>query len=267
MAGLAVRQDGRGAAAGLTVAWVASIAGAAIGGLLLIVLPPDKLTLADVWWSIAAGVTISAVRPLIYVGMARGPMAVFAPTLGLVGLAVPIIVGPLIGQNLVTLEVVGIMIAVPAVAMVSSAGRLPSAAEMLSTPATRLGVITGAIVGTVGIFFGQTDTESGIVPVVVSQAVAMLLIPAAAVFGHPMARPIRGLRRWGLIVGVVAIAAVAAFVLAFQRGSVAVATAIVGMAPAVTLLLAWRVLSERLFRLQLYGAAFGVAAVVLFAVA
>ena len=266
-AGLGGRRDGRGAAAGLTVAWVASVAGATIGGLLLIVVPPDELTSADVWWSIAAGATISAARPLVYIGMARGPMSVFAPTVSLVSLVVPTIVGPLIGQDLVTLEVVGIVIAVPAVVMVSSMGRLPGAREVLTSHAIGLGVVTGAVVGTIGIFFAQTDTDSGIVPVAIAQAVAVLLIPAAVVVGYPMARPMRGLLRWGLIVGSVDIVAIVANVLAFQRGSVAVVTAILGIAPAVTLVLAWRVLNERLFRLQLYGAALGVAAVVLFAVA
>ena len=75
-AGLGGRRDGRGAAAGLTTAWVASISGAIASWLLLIVVRPDQLTAADLWWSLAAGATVSAARPLLYIGMARGPMAV-----------------------------------------------------------------------------------------------------------------------------------------------------------------------------------------------
>ncbi len=266
-AGLGGRRDRRGASAGLTTAWVASVAGAVIGTLLLVVVRPDAVTAADVWWSIAAGATMSIARPLLYIGMARGPMSVFAPTLGLVSLVVPAVVGPFIGQDLVPLEVLGIVIAVPAVVMVTSTGRLPTVREVLTSHAVGLGVVTGAVIGTIGIFFAQTGTDSGIVPVAISQAVAVLLIPAAALGGYPLARPMRGLLRWGLIVGVVDILAVVANVLAFQRGSVAVITAILGLAPAVTLLLAWRVLGERMFRLQLIGATLGVGAVLLFALA
>jgi drug/metabolite transporter (DMT)-like permease len=61
-----------------------------------------------------------------------------------------------------------------------------------------------------------------------------------------------------------------AFVLAamtFQRGNAAVGSALIGLSPGVSIALAWKLLNERLWPIQIIGAALGALTVILFALA
>ncbi|HJP24485.1 MAG TPA: hypothetical protein QGG16_04080, partial [Acidimicrobiales bacterium] len=91
LGGVAIRRSGRPGAA-LGVAMMATLVGAVLIGLLLVVRPPEVVRWQDIAWPVGAGVLMVATRPLLYLGMARGPVAVFAPSFGLVTIVVPTIV-------------------------------------------------------------------------------------------------------------------------------------------------------------------------------
>lgn len=265
-AGLGGRRDPHPGAV-MTMATIASAVGAVIAGSYLLVFPPDVFGADDLVWSLAAMVFASLARPLLYLGMERGPMVVFAPVLGVVSLILPAAATPIVGDPLSTLELLGVALAIPAVVMIVSEGGTPSLGALRASGAFRLGVIVGVLISGISICLGQVDEGAGAMPALFSQGGAVVLIPILTRPILPLA-PLSGtVVRYGMLVGVIDIGAVIASTVAFQTGNVAVVAAIMALAPAITIGLAHRFLHERVQRWQWTGAVLAVVCVALFAVA
>lgn len=262
--GLSIRRSGREGAA-LSTAVVATVVGCLVCSILLVVLPPEQVTSSDVGWSALAGLAMAATRPLLYLGMSRGPIAVFAPGYSLTAIAVPALAGPLIGQRLSGWEFLGVLLAIPAVLLLCGEGRLPRVAEVVRSAVLGQAVVVGFCIGLSGIFFSRVDVAAGIMPAFVTLLVGSLILPVYAVLAPGPRAPYRSVLRLGSLVGVTSAVAFALGTTAFQRGSAAVVTAMICMAPAVSILLAWRLLGERVARLQVLGGAFGIGVLILFA--
>ena len=265
-AGVGGRRTGHPGAA-IAIAWAASLIGAIAAGLYVLVFQPKAFNVDDLLWTLAAVIFFSLARPLLYLGMERGPMSIFAPVIGVVGLAVPALVGPLTGQALTGLELLGVLVAVPSVVLVVAEGEFPSIDSVRHSPALGLGVITGALIGATSLCFGQIDPDAGAMPAFVVQAGAVLLIPLVAKTFRPMAPMRAEVLRFGLLVGLVDAGAIIGSVIAYQRGNVAVVAAIIGFAPVVTITLAWRVLGEKVWRWQWVGAGLATVSLLLFTAA
>ena len=132
VAGIGGRRDGSPNAP-VGIALTASAVGVVLSGCYLLFISDDRFTGDDIYWAAAAAVFMSAGRPLLYRGVAIGPIVVFAPVFALVALVVPALLGLAVGQSLALLEVVGVVVAVPAVVLMSSERRLPSLAELRSS--------------------------------------------------------------------------------------------------------------------------------------
>lgn len=266
LAGVGGRRSGHSGSA-IAIAWIASLIGAVVAGVYVLIFVPNAFSLDDLLWTLAAILFFSLARPLLYLGMERGPMAIFAPVIGVVGLVVPAVVGPLTGQSLTGLELLGVLLAVPAVVLVVAEGKFPSTDSVRHSPALGLGVVTGALIGATSLCFAQIDPDAGAMPAFLVQAGAVILIPVAAKALRPMA-PLRAdVLRFGLLVGFVDAGAIIGSVIAYQRGNVAVVAAIIGFAPVVTITLAWRVFGEKVWRWQWVGAGLATVSILLFAAA
>ncbi|MEA2003047.1 MAG: DMT family transporter [Actinomycetota bacterium] len=263
LGGVTLRRDGRDQVA-LTYAAVGALIGVVVVIASVPIAPPDNFASSDVLWSVAAGVSFGLALPLLMIGMARGPIAVVAPVLGLVSLAVPAIVGPILGDQLSGLEVIGLLLALPATVMVAASPQASSTGLPIPR-ALLLATVTGALLGSAAVFFGQTSQDSGVGPAVVAQVIATVLIFGMAATTGRLVRPTRFALRPALLVGVLSGLAVLLSVLAYQRGPVAIVAAVIGLAPGPTIVLAWLLVDERISRTQAAGFVLGVAAVVLFA--
>ena len=133
-AGVGGRRTGHSGAA-ISIAWVASLVGGIVAGVFVAFFGPVAFSGEDLLWTLAAVLFFSLARPLLYLGMERGPMAIFAPVIGVVGLAVPAVIGPLTGQPLNRFELAGVLVAVPAVVLVVAEGSFPSISSVRSSPA------------------------------------------------------------------------------------------------------------------------------------
>ena len=259
------RIDHRGAV--VSIAWVASCVGAAVAGVFVLVFPPADFGRTDFYWTLVALVFAAAARPLLYLSMERGPMAVVAPTFSLVSLVVPAVVGPLTGDSLSGAELLGMAIAIPAVLLIVSDGKLPTSRKLWSGEALALGCLVGGLLGFLSLTFAQISPDAGAMPAFLTQLGAVALIPLITRPFRLMAELSRDVRRFGLLVGLIDIGAVISLVIAFQRGNVAVVAAMLGFAPVTTMTLAWRVYNESVRRWQWVGAAMAAAAIILFSTA
>ena len=253
----------------VSIAWVASCAGAAAAGIYVAVFPPVAVSASDLMWMLIAIPLVSVIRPLLYLGMEIGPMAVFSAVLGVMSLVLPAIVGPLTGDILSPSELAGVLIAIPAVLLIVSEGRLPSVATIGASSALVLGIIVGGLIGCMSVIFGQISPDAGAMPAFLTQLGAVAGIPLLSRLPpmQTMAPLTSEVRRFGVLIGLIDVVAIISSVIAFQRGDIAVVAAILGFAPGVTILLAWRVYEEAVRRWQWAGAGLATVSIVLFAAA
>ena len=262
--GIGVRKSGREGAA-VSMSLVSTCVGTAVIGAYLLFNPPESLTASDVGWSVLAGLSMSATRPLLYVGMARGPIAVFSPTFGLTAIVVPAVVGPMVGQHPDTWELLGLVSAIPAVVLLSGEGRIPNMGEVLHSPVLGMAVLVGACIGIAGLFLSFVDEQAGVFPAFMTLAVGFVVLPLIALVMTGRVRPDRVTGRFGLILGASSSTAFVLSTLAYQRGSAAVVTALICLCPGISIAIAWKFLHERLAGLQIVGGTFGVLTVLFFA--
>ena len=266
LGGVAIRRSGRQRSS-LGLAMVATMVGAVLVGLFLVFRPPETVRPADVAWPSAAGLLMASTRPLLYLGMARGPVAVFAPIFGLTMIVVPAGIGPFIGQHLTGLEVLGVGLALVAVVLLSGEGGVPQPGQLLRSGAVGLAVLTGTSIGIAGVFLTQAAPEAGELPAFLVMVSGVVVLPVVVRLGTGTFRPDRAVVGYGMVLGATSATALALSTAAYLRGSAAVVTALIALAPGVSVAIAWRFLGERLYPLQAVGGVFGVAAILAFAIA
>ena len=264
LGGIAIRRSGRPGAA-VSVAMTATAVGVVVVGLVLVVRPPEAVSVADVIWPVMAGLLMAATRPLLYLGMARGPVAVFAPGYGLTMIAVPALVGPFIGQHLTGIEVLGVLLAVMAVVLLSGEGRLPRIGDIVRSRVVGMALAEGCSIGMAGVLLTQADSAAGEVPALLVLLTGLVVLSTFARVRSGSVWPDPIVRRFGLMLGFTSGTAFVLSTAAYLRGSAAVVTALIALCPGVSVGIAWRFLGERVAPLQVLGGVFGVASVVAFA--
>ena len=264
LGGIAIRRSGRPGAA-VSVAMTATAVGVVVVGLVLVVRPPEAVSVADVIWPVMAGLLMAATRPLLYLGMARGPVAVFAPGYGLTMIAVPALVGPFIGQHLTGIEVLGVLLAVIAVVLLSGEGRLPRIGDIVRSRVVGMALAVGCSIGMAGVLLTQADPAAGEVPALLVLLTGLVVLSTFARVRSGSVWPDPIVRRFGLVLGFTSGTAFVLSTAAYLRGSAAVVTALIALCPGVRVGIAWRFLGERVAPLQVLGGVFGVASVVAFA--
>lgn len=276
-------------------------------GLLLVVLAPltgGRPTAAGVGWGGTAGALVAVGLVVYFRGLARGRMGVVATTTSVVTATLPVVVGLLVGERPSGLQVLGIAVAVGAIALVAGGGRAPAVAEPARPPGSLQGTATtdasrpltpagpfapavpvppggrrgGAVPPGVvealasGVAFGlffvcmdRTGPGAALWPLLAANLASLgVLAVAAAVTGRRW-RPARPSLPAIAAAGVAGTAASLAFLLAVRQGLLSLASVLASLSPAVTVALARVVLRERLAPLQLAGLAAAVAGVALIA--
>ncbi|MDX6302001.1 MAG: hypothetical protein QOF53_3215 [Nocardioidaceae bacterium] len=223
-------------------------------------------TPADLGWAVLAGVGSGAGTGFLYRGFASGRMSVVAPVSAVGAALVPVLVGAVSGERLSLWVWLGVVAALPAIWLVSSA---PSADARAGRGALGPGLLDGVLAGLgFGVLFaalGQVPASAGWWPLVLSQAVSVPSVVLLAVFLGARWRPRGRTVRLALLAGPLAASATGCFLLATQQGFLTVAGVLASLYPASTVLLAAAVLHEKVHRAQGVGLGLCALAVVLVA--
>jgi drug/metabolite transporter (DMT)-like permease len=186
-----------------------------------------------------------------YRALSIGTMSVVAP-ISATGVAIPVLVGLLGGERPTAIQIGGMVLAAGGVVLAS---RAPAEADAQARRAGRTAVLLAlfAAVGFGSFFAGMDRAEQTAdiawVLLAARGADVLLLVAAAAILRPPLPRDPESLWRIAAI-GVFDLLANLLFVLAAQRGLLSVVGVLGSLYPAVTVLLARYVLSERLSRSQ-----------------
>ncbi len=241
-----------GLAARRTSAWpvaVTACVGAFVGAVALAAGFPGEPAGGDLAWGALAGVGSGLGSAFLYRGLALGRMGVVAPISAVGAAVVPVVVGVLTGERPSTLVWLGIAAAVPAIWLVSR--------ESGESKAPAAGVLDGVLAGIgFGLLFaatGQVGDDAGYWPLALTQLVSLGFIVSLSVALRQAWVPRAASDWWGGAAGLLASLAVLCFLLATQRGLLAVAAVITSLYPAATVLLAVVVLREHVHRTQALG--------------
>lgn len=230
-------------------------------------LPGSTYRASDIAWGLAAGSVGLVGVVLLYRGLAIGPMSVVAPLTAVLSAIVPVVVGTARGERPGLLALGGVVLAVPALALI---GREPPRVDSrgLSRTALLSALAAGISFGGFYVLLAQTSPDGGAWPLLGQRAasVAILLaVSIGALVSHRPALPRGGGLLLSAAAGVTDFLANLAYVLATHRGLLALVAVLSSLYPATTLLLARSFLGERIGRQQLAGLLTAAAAITLIA--
>jgi drug/metabolite transporter (DMT)-like permease len=223
----------------------------------------EGVTATDATWSLVGGAVAAVGLGLFYTAMARGLISVVVPLTAVIGAAIPVAYGLGRGERPGKVALAGIVLALVAVAVVSS---IPGDGQPVAAASIAFSLGAGACFGTGLVLFSRVSERAGLWPVALSRSTASLVLLgiAIALTGRPP-NPISTpkLLPAGIAIGALEAGGNAALFLALERGPVAIASVLISLYPVTTVMLATVILGERLSRVQLAGVALALSSVVL----
>ncbi|MEY2975762.1 MAG: hypothetical protein RIR49_2182 [Actinomycetota bacterium] len=232
-----------------------------LGALILVTVDDTPVTTAALAWGVVAGLGGVGGVVLFYAALSHGSMSVAAPVTGVVSAVLPVAVGLVLGERPGPSALIGIVLALVAVALVGGAG----ASGAVSVRQMVLALAAGAAFGSWFIALERAGDDSGWWPLLGSRLLgAPALIAAQVVLarhrrrtGRPVIQPWqdRIAIGWSTSAAVVILAANVVYLLAVRQGLLSVVAVIVSLYPASTVILAVLIDRERLLFGQLVGLA------------
>lgn len=236
-------------------AWTAAFCsqvGGTVATVAVSVFTASQITGASLAWGTASGLCTGVGLVMLYHGLSVGRMGVVAPLAGVTGAAIPALTGILSGDRPSGLVWVGLVLALPAVALVATVPNDPTA-KAPGTSGAIYGFGAGAVFGVGFATIAQVPSSGGHWPVALSMAVGALVTAAIATVMKRQWRPQKAFDWTAGAGGMLGGLAVVFFVAAANRGLLSVASVLSSLYPAITVLLAVIFLRERVGKIQSLG--------------
>lgn len=215
----------------------------------------------DLLWSVLAGLTGVVGITSLYRGLAVGRMGVVAPTTGVLGAAVPVLVGFVLEGVPRQAAVAGIACALVAVVLVT---RAPGHADGRPS-GLRWALQAGLAIGMFNVCIGQLSGAGAFAPLVIMRLVQAASMAVLIIAWRQPWRVPGNMARAVALVGLLDMTGNGAFILAAQSGQLAIAAVLSSLYPVATVLLAISVLHERVTRSHVLGIALTAVAIALIA--
>jgi drug/metabolite transporter (DMT)-like permease len=216
----------------------------------LLLAPGPAPSVRAIAWGLAAGLGGGTGTLVLYRGLARGQMSVVGPVSAVGAAVLPVLVGVALGERPGPVTIVGVVVALPAIALVATSG---TAARGMLRSALTDGLVAGVAFGILFVGLAQAGRGAGLWPVASEQTSTLLIVLAIAVKSRA---PLQmGIRAAGLpfLAGAAGMAATLAYFYATHYSMLATVAVIVSLYPGVTVLLARLILHERFSSAQRAG--------------
>ncbi|HEY6935411.1 MAG TPA: EamA family transporter [Marmoricola sp.] len=205
-------------------------------------------------WAGVGGVASGIGTGFLYRGFSTGRMGVVAPISAVGSAVVPMLAGVATGERPGPVVWVGLVLAAPAIWLVSSTPGHATGATLGSRASGAVdGVLAGLGFGGLFACLGQVPAGSGMWPLALAQLIS---VPAVIAIASGLRAPWRPRdRQVGLaaLTGPFGAGATVLFLLATHHGFLTVTGVLASLYPAATVLLAARVLREPIHRAQAGG--------------
>lgn len=214
-------------------------------------------TAGDLGFGLACGVIGACAIAALYRGLAIGTMGVVSPITAVFAAIIPVAFGVAFGERPPPLTLIGIAIALIAVACISAAP--PPRASPRSFLGVPEAIAAGIAFGVFFIVLAHTRTQAGLWPL------ASARVASLALFGIPALRMRATLTRAALptiaLSGALDMGANILYTIAAHRGMLAIVAVLTSLYPASTVALAAIALRERLAPVQWLGVACALAGI------
>jgi drug/metabolite transporter (DMT)-like permease len=247
-----------------------------VGLIAIVFYPGDGVSGRILLWGAASGLGSAGGTFCLYRGLSGGEMSLVATLSGLLTAIIPVVVGLATGDSLSAMAAIGIVVAIPAIGLVS----WQPGEHAAGGSGAIWGILAGLGFGSLFVGYDQAGSGAGAWPLVVAEATATLLTigpallvlrrrrearagaapaEATAALGDPaaaaaVARDRRSVQML-LAAGVLAGIANLSFVIATHHGELAVVAVLTALYPGFTVILARIVLGERWSTAQKLGLA------------
>ena len=205
--------------------------------------------ITDLGWGALAGLSGAVGLGALYSALAAGRMGLAAPMVGVIAAIIPVIIGIAANGAPAILQLIGFAIGIVSLWLVSySGGQLPER-KILG-----LAALSGLGFGMFLVLIDRVQSDAIFWPLAAARAASFLVMFAITVVSQRAWRPVDN-RQWVLISlsGLLDASANALFVVAAQFGRLDIAAVMSSLYPAMTVMLAWVFLKERLSKIQLSG--------------
>ncbi len=221
----------------------------------------------DVGWGLAAGCAGGTGLALLYYGLAIGRMSVVSPLTAVLGALAPVVFGIATGERPSALALSGVILALIAVVLISSAPDHADNPAQLRAPHISIfvSVASGLAIGTFLILLAHVRHEAGLWALAAARCSSIALLGS---FAFASGRPIQPARAplWPIIfAGLVDATGTGLYVISTRYGLLSIVAVLTSLYPASTVILARLVLHERMTALALVGMLLAVVSVALIA--
>jgi drug/metabolite transporter (DMT)-like permease len=206
---------------------------------------------SDWIWGGIAGIAGSTGLLAFYRAMGSGFMTVVAPISAVTATALPVIIGLSTGERPGVLALLGIPIALGAVALVSDV--LGPDHRRAPRQVVIFAVLSGATFGSLFVILNYTSDDAGLWPVVAMRVSSIPYMAVVMMLARRRPSDAKGNLRVVIASGILDSTANALYLLAVREGLMTVVAVIISFYPATTLMLATRLDKERIHRPQAIG--------------
>jgi uncharacterized membrane protein len=266
--GLLSRRNGS-----LAVNLFAAAPAAVVAWAAVVLMSGSRPPLSAIGWGLASGIGGGVGTLLLYRGLSRGQMSVVGPVSAVGAAVLPVAVGMVLGERPSIFTSLGILVALPAIALVASSGKATveqASTEKASTgPAGtekaagggvfRAGLTDGLGAGLAfGLMFvglARAGDNAGLWPIACEQTSAFLLMVALALRARRSVRLRPRAAAASALVGVAGLVATLSYFSATHAGLLAIVAVLTSLYPGVTVLLARVFLREQFSAAQRAGLA------------
>lgn len=197
-----------------------------------------------------------------YAAMAAGPISVVSPLAAVVDAAVPVCVGRVLGERPGALASAGIALALGAVVLISwHAGEDGVKRQWLTRRVIWLTIASGVALGLNFVFLDRTPSDAGLWPLLFARGAATVLVIVVAALSRNLRVPTGTPLRLALLIALLDTAANVTMLFALKLSLLSLASVLISLYPAATVILAVAVLRERVRPRQVVGMVLAAAAV------
>jgi uncharacterized membrane protein len=239
-----------------TVFW-SQFVGLVLLALVLPFLPAATVSSRDWTWGFVAGLSGGIGVALLYRALAVGTMAVVAPTTAVIAAMIPVLFAFVLGERLRLPTLVGVALALVAIALVSRPA--PDRTNLEKTnprgfpPGFGLALLAGISVGIFFLSLARTSMTAGMWPLIAARISSITLFGLIALFARRTLRMSGPAAATASAGGALDMAANALYMIAARIGPLSIVVTLASLYPASTVILARFVLGERLSAAQISG--------------
>ncbi|CAJ1494329.1 DMT family transporter [[Mycobacterium] kokjensenii] len=220
----------------------------------LAVLGGGRITAGAVVLGMLGGISQALGIWWFYAALGAGPISVVSPLAAVVDASVPVCIGRVMGERPGMIAGVGITLALGAVVLISwHAGEDGGTRAGLTRGVVWLTIASGVALGMNFVFLDRTSADAGLWPLLFARAAATVLVIAVAAMTRNLRVPTGTPLRLALLIAVLDTAANITMLWALQLSLLSLASVLISLYPAATVVLAVVILRERVRPRQVAG--------------